>query len=573
MDKKDQSQLPLAVAILLIGFVILGFLIPFLFISTRTPKKFSFVVFKQRLPAALTLLILGCSLLSICVFYGSYLEKMRFFDFGTFHLTARHAGYLSSAWLIQSSLVWPFVSLYFFFNTDNGRLVTADFTEYFKFDLQRIQNAFRNRDVVPIGVDVKTKEIIGLDEKRRCSHVLTIGATGSGKSTLMFNQVLHAVKHDQPVLVIDPKGEMASLDSFCEIGRKLNPNFDERFKLFSIGCPERSAHYNPLKHGNANHKKDRLLEALNWSEQYYQAISSSYLSAVCSALDLCGMSINLDYIQRLFTHKELQHELKNAVMKAAKSGVQNGEKVFKLLEDIFSRKNDDVLGLQAQISVLNNPVIGHLLSFSESSNEIDLREALNKNQIIYFQLDSLSNPDTARRLGRMIIEDAKALAGYVYQSESDEKKRKFFPIFIDEFGSFASKEFIEFLKQSRGAKFAIHMFCQGLEDLDVVSKEFRRQSLSNPMTTISLRAVDDETVNEIVAVAGTVDAVERSYQIDSGFLVKKTGMGNQRETKQVRIEHDVLKNLGNLTAVLIQKSPSTVRGMKIYFPSHLVSSV
>ena len=194
---------------------------------------------------------------------------------------------------------------------------------------------------------------------------------------------------------------------------------------------------------------------------------------------------------------------------------------------------------------------------------------LKNNQIAYFQLNTLGNADTARRLGRMIIEDIKSLAHEIYQDVPQEADRKFFPIFIDEFGSFAAKEFIELLKQVRGAKFAVHLFSQGLEDLDVVSPEFRRQAVSNPMTILSLRVVAPETVNEIASIAGTLDALEQSYQVKGEIIRQKTGMGNLRETKQMRVEHDVLRNLNNLQAVMIKKSPSEVCSLQLWIGPHL----
>jgi len=232
-------------------------------------------------------------------------------------------------------------------------------------------------------------------------------------------------------------------------------------------------------------------------------------------------------------------------------------------------KSADLHGLAAQLSILNNPYIGHLMSFEQAENEIDLRLALSRNEVIYFQLDTLGNPDTARRLGRIIIEDIKGLASFVYRTIPEER-RKFFPIFIDEFGSFASKEFIEVLKQIRGAKFGAHLFAQGLEDLDVVSREFRRQAGSNPITKVAFRLDDSETVDEICSMAGTLNVFEQSYQVQGSFTPVRTGKGNLRETKQMRVEHDVVKSLETGQAVVIEKSPSCVRAIQVFHPSILI---
>ncbi len=440
-------------------------------------------------------------------------------------------------------------------------------------DLTQIRSFFHEQRALPIGLDVKTGSIVSVSETQRTAHVLVIGATGTGKTTAMMNMILHAIRHNHPCVIVDPKGEDSTLDEVIALGRKLDPGFDQRFQLFSMSKPTQSYSYNPLKHGNANQLKDRVMEALTWSEQYYQSVAGSFLSELTAVMEYLGRPLTLSKISRILSFKEEQAELLNALKDQfqSKPGNDRALELREALGAFFGKNKEDALsGLAAQISILNNHTFGSLLSFESAKNEIDFREARSTKKISYFQLDTLGNADSARRLGRMIIEDLKSLASEVYKKEQDSGTRVFFPVFIDEFGSFATKEFIEFLKQSRGAKFGIHLFCQGLEDLDSVSPEFRRQVISNTMTKIGLRMDDHETVNEICATAGTFDALEQSYQVEGNLLVTKTGMGNLRHTKQMQIEHDVFKQLRTGEAVVIQKSPSKVNGIKICRANSLI---
>jgi conjugal transfer pilus assembly protein TraD len=226
-------------------------------------------------------------------------------------------------------------------------------------------------------------------------------------------------------------------------------------------------------------------------------------------------------------------------------------------------KAEDLLGLTAQMSVLINSEIGPLLIPTIADQDIDLRRALDKREIVFFQLDSLANPDTARRIGRMIIEDIKGLASYVYRN-TEESKRQFVPVFLDEFGSFASKEFVDLLKQVRGAKIGMHLFAQGLEDLDAINPAFRRQVASNPLIKIALRLDDPQTVNEFTSMIGTHDAIEESYQKINGVISQYSPVVSVKKVKQMRVEHDVLKNLRVGEMVVVNKSKSQlslVRGM------------
>lgn len=470
---------------------------------------------------------------------------------------------LVSLWWCGSGAVLMLAPLFEFIRPRSKLIRVASFEKTVK-NFKSIAEVFKEIDTVPIGIDLNTGKVMSLYQKRRISHVIVYGATGSGKSTLLINMFSHSIYHNQPCIVIDPKGEDSTLNTVIRIGRDLSPTFDKRFKLFSLAKPNTSAYYNPIKHGNANELKDRMMEAFNWSEQYYQSIAGEFLSVFCSVTEYLEIPLTIDLVALHLSHKEEQSALLTQLHKKAAAGDKRADRLFMTLSSLFKRlKPDDLAGLHAQLSILNNPTIGHLLSFDKAEVEINLCEALEKNQIIYFQLPILGNADTSRRLGRMIIEDIKALSAYVYQRVPNEDDRKFCSVFLDEFGSFASKEFIELLKQARAAKIAVHLFTQGHEDLDVVSPEFGRQTGSNPLTKIVLRLDDEKSVNAVCSMAGTVDALEKSYQVENTFTWMKTGMGNMRETKQMRVEHDAVKNLNNGQAVVIEKSPSRVVALQV----------
>ena len=53
-------------------------------------------------------------------------------------------------------------------------------------------------------------------------------------------------------------------------------------------------------------------------------------------------------------------------------------------------------------------------------------------------------------------------------------------------------------------------------------------------------------------MAGTVETTEQSYQVEGQLAPVKTGMGNLRETRQMMVEHDVLKSLETGQAVVIE---------------------
>ena len=437
-----------------------------------------------------------------------------------------------------------------------------------KTDWEFAKKTFYGASDFPFGVDVKTLGAVFLSEIERCSHFLGIGATGSGKSSLMVLMILHDIWRGRPCVIIDPKGDGALFEELKRVAKVFKIDITARLKLFEMSSPNTSCSYNPLKHGNANQLKDRIMEALNWSEQYYQSVAADYLTVITACAEYLKITLTLDYLVKMITVKAVRSALEAKLEAEIKKGDQHALDLFQRTKMLFSKDKEEVLtGMVSQLAILNNPTFGKLLSFEAidkndiSKSELDLREIRKTGGIAYFKLDTLGNADSARRLGRMIVEDLKSVSSEVYKTEPDESKRVFFPIYIDEFGSFVSKEFIEMLKQARGSKMALHLFCQGLEDLDIVSPQFRRQVISNTLTKAAFRCDDNATTNEFCATAGTFDALEQSHQVDDGT---RTGRGNLRETKQMKVEHDVIKNLCNGQAVVISKSPTRIFGVQVY---------
>ena len=490
-----------------------------------------------------------------------------------FSLVISRVGWLWWMSLAVAVMVMPTVK--FYRKKSSPGLRTADF-QGVKTDWDFAKKTFYEGSDFPFGVDVKTLGAVFLSEIERCSHFLGLGATGSGKSSLMVLMILHDIWLGRPCVIIDPKGDGALFEELKRVAELFKIDITTRLKLFEMSSPNTSCSYNPLKHGNANQLKDRIMEALNWSEQYYQSVAADYLTVITACAEYLKITLTLDYLVKMITVKTVRSALEAKLEAEIKKGDQHALDLFQRTKMLFSKDKEEVLtGMVSQLAILNNPTFGKLLSFDAvdkndiNKSELDLREIRKTGGIAYFKLDTLGNADSARRLGRMIVEDLKSLSSEVYKTEPVEANRVFFPIYIDEFGSFVSKEFIEMLKQARGSKMALHLFCQGLEDLDIVSPQFRRQVISNTLTKTAFRCDDNATTNEFCATAGTFDALEQSHQVDDGA---RTGRGNSRETKQMKVEHDVIKNLCNGQAVVISKSPTRIFGVQVYHSAKWASA-
>src|SRR5262245_61304144 len=115
-------------------------------------------------------------------------------------------------WWAGSGLVLIGAPAILFFRKPDDVVRTEDYSVKVRH-FKAIARVFNDASSAPIGVDVRTGNVLSLSEQKRCSHVIVLGATGSGKTTLLSDLVLHAAKHGQPCLVIDPKGEDSTLEA------------------------------------------------------------------------------------------------------------------------------------------------------------------------------------------------------------------------------------------------------------------------------------------------------------------------------------------------------------------------
>ena len=171
----------------------------------------------------------------------------------------------------------------------------------------------------------------------------------------------------------------------------------------------------------------------------------------------------------------------------------------------------------------------------------------------YFQLNVNAYDGLARRLGKMLLQDLKLISNR-FQSGQEERKFTTAAVFIDEFGSFASEDFMGFLKMSRSAGISLRLFFQSLEDLRAVSESFEGQTIGNSVYKVIYRTPAHKDANTLAETAGTVLTTDFTFQTEFNLFGDiKTGMGSQKEVFKFQVHPDDLKKLARGQAILINK--------------------
>ncbi len=372
-----------------------------------------------------------------------------------------------------------------------------------------------------IGLSQKDATPVILFDQNANLHTLAIGTTGSGKTTAISNIMESAIIRGLPLIVVDGKGD-------TELMRKVERySKQHQRKFYGFSMVGDSVKYNPLASGGVTSKKDRIIELREWSEDHYRKLAEGYLQTVFQILEQA--SITTDLIQ-LSKYMELP-ALRELLQTTSDPKLQNA---FQRL----ANKADDISSLKAEIENLVNSEIGHLFDCRQG-RVLTLPKALRENAIIYFCLQPLAFPAYANCLGKLIINDIKALAA----SALENADKKIIYTIFDEFSVFAGDQIVNLINQGRGAGIHAILSTQSLSDLSRAGGEaFVGQVLNNCNNYLIQRQNNPDDAETLAKVVGTKDQFQFTSQVSS--TMASGAVGTVKSVKEYFIHPDEIKRLG-----------------------------
>lgn len=405
-----------------------------------------------------------------------------------------------------------------------------------------------NKNRVYLGESFRSGKPIFLTNDQRLLHAEVVGSTGTGKTeSVLLPLLAHDIAHGKGAIVIDGKGDKELLDRIHYLAvRKRKP---EDFLFFSLAHPDKSNTYNPLLRGNATELKDKIVGSMPWSEEFYRRMAEQAALTILNVLVANGQSVRFRdlhaYLTDIDALNKLVRDTKDQALK---------DELGKMVNQ-FKNNPKFLSGLMADLYLMAHSEFSRLVDTDHP--DIDLRDVYQRNRIVYFQLNLQGYADTAKRMGRIILQDIRTVSGYI-QSHMRNSERHFFPVYIDDASSFLDVNFIDFLSKARASKLAITLLHQSLGDL-IPKRDFsfQQQIIENTNVKIILRQDDPQSVEKLTKIGGTRRTTISTYQTEDRLLGKGfTGVGSIREGQTFRVEPDLIRGLKRGEAVVIWKSPS-----------------
>lgn len=357
-----------------------------------------------------------------------------------------------------------------------------------------------------------------LSDEHRFRHTHIIGASGTGKSTLLFNLIRQDIEAGAGVGVLDPHSDLIqNLLGIIPENRiqdvvLLDPSDEE----FSIGFNVLSAHSDLERTLLASDLVSIFARlSTSWGDQ----MNSVFQNAILAFLE-SSQGGTLADLRRFLLDKDFRE----AFLKT----VEDPEAVF------YWEKGFPQLGGNKSIG----PILTRLESFlsprsirymvSQKSNRLDFADIMNGGKILLACLpQGRMGRENSHLLGSLLV--AKLQQTAMSRQSIAEKDRRPFWLYIDEFQNFATPSMSEILSGARKYRLGLTLAHQDLAQLRRYP-ELSSSVLTNTCTRIVFRPGDEDAQSLTGGFAhfdaralmdlATGEAVCRVGQSDADFNLK-----------------------------------------------------
>lgn len=330
---------------------------------------------------------------------------------------------------------------------------------------------------------------IRFDHDDRSSHTYIVGATGVGKSTLIFNMITQDIRNGEGVALIDPHGDLYRqvIESIPRerVRDVVLVDFSDFENTVAINFLECEGKYRRTQMGFVVNEMINIFDRLYDLEKTGGPMFEQYMrNALLLAMDSDFPGATLMDIPWIFEDREYRRFLvgkcKNPFVvdfwtKQAERAV--GESSLNSLGPYITSKLN-----QFTTNPLIRPVIG------KAHSTINFRQVMDGGQILLVNLSKGQLSELDSKLLGMLITGKVFCAAMERSTLRPDQRRRFY-LYVDEFQNFVSDTVSSILSESR--KFGLHLTLAN-QNLGQLTQQYGRQQvldavLSNCGSTLFFR--------------------------------------------------------------------------------------
>ena len=325
----------------------------------------------------------------------------------------------------------------------------------------------------------KTQEV-RLSAEQRTKHCHIIGASGTGKSTLLFNLIKQDIENGEGVAVLDPHGDLIDFvlgfipDTRIDDVVLVDPSDDR----FSIGFNILSAHSELEKNLLASDLVavfQRL--STSWGDQMNSVLQNAILAFLES--DRHGTIADL---RRFLIEKPYRNDFLKSV--------KDVEVVYywqKSFPHLSGNKSIGSILTRLDTFLAQKPIRNMV---SQPENKLDFAHIMDSGKIFLAKLpEGLLGRENSHLLGSLLVSKFQQIA--MSRQAQQTAVRKDFWIYIDEFANFITPSMAEILSGARKYRIGLTLAHHELHQLQRNS-EVASAVMSHPFTRIVFRVGDDD---------------------------------------------------------------------------------
>lgn len=345
--------------------------------------------------------------------------------------------------------------------------------------------------------------------------LLVLGTTGSGKTITLRRFYQRAITKGYPLIIVDGKPDSENIAWLMRLAE------DHGRQFLGFNCGNRLP-YDPLANGGYTELKDKIISLKDeWSSDHYRSIAEDYLQATFEVLLRSKKEFDLKRVVQCLNFTDL-------ILLAREI---NDPDLMKRVKSLEQYDRSDITGLQAHLNILIHSELGQYFEKNEST--FNLADAIQKNAVVYFALPALRFPSFSKVLGKLVINDLKAVI-----DRHNSNGKRIFTVF-DEFSVFAGEQVLNLVNMGRGKGVHAIFGTQGLADLERVSGMFKSQVLNCANTLICHQLNDQESAEGVANWVGTKDVFTVTAQIN--IKQRDAAMGSVRRNKEFIVHTDDIK--------------------------------